>query len=226
MSRPRVVADQLSDMLSKARGLKPAVVEGPPPAGEAAIVLARGASDRAKAEAYALDVAPTGVTITAAKRAGLFYGAVSVWQLAVQDAAKGPAQLPAVSIDDAPRFAWRGFMLDSARHFQSVETIKAILDAMAAHKLNDLHWHLVDDQGWRLEIKKYPKLTRRRAWRVPAARRPGSGPASRSATAASTPRTRCATWSPTPPRAASPSSPRSRCPATPWRRSSPIPSSA
>jgi hexosaminidase len=169
----RVVAGQLSDMLLKARGLKPAVVEGAPPAGEAAIVLARGSAPQEKnggdnAEAYALAVAPTGVTITAAKRAGLFYGAVSVWQLAVQDAAKGPAQLPAVSIDDAPRFAWRGFMLDSARHFQSVDTIKSILDAMAAHKLNVLHWHLVDDQGWRLEIRKYPKLTSEGAWRAPA----------------------------------------------------------
>jgi hexosaminidase len=164
----RVVAGQLSDMLSKARGLKLAVVEGAPPAGEAVIVLARGQAGGDKPEAYALQVAPAGVTITAAKRAGLFYGAVSVWQLAVQDAAKGPAQLPAVSIDDAPRFAWRGFMLDSARHFQSVGTIKAILDTMAAHKLNVLHWHLVDDQGWRLEIKKYPKLTSEGAWRVPA----------------------------------------------------------
>jgi len=169
----KVVAGQLSDMLLKARGLKPAVVEGAPAAGEAAIMLARGpaSSDPVsgkEAEAYALSIAPTGVTITAPKRAGLFYGAVSVWQLAVQDAAKGPAQLPAVSIDDAPRFAWRGFMLDSARHFQSVETIKSILDTMAAHKLNTLHWHLVDDQGWRLEIKKYPKLTSEGSWRVPA----------------------------------------------------------
>lgn len=163
----KVVAGQLSDMLLKARGLKLAVVEGAPAADEAVIVLARGpAAD--KVEAYALSVAPTGVTVTAAKRAGLFYGAVSVWQLAVQDAAKGPAQLPAVSIDDAPRFAWRGFMLDSARHLQSVETIKTILDTMAAHKLNTLHWHLVDDQGWRLEIKKYPKLTSEGAWRIPA----------------------------------------------------------
>jgi hexosaminidase len=164
----RVVAGQLSDGLFKARGLKPAVVEGAPAAGEAAIVLARGHAASEKAEAYALTVAPTGVTIIAAKRAGLFYGAVSVWQLAVRDAAKGPADLPAVSIDDAPRFAWRGFMLDSARHFQSVETIKSILDTMAAHKLNVLHWHLVDDQGWRLEIKKYPKLTSEGSWRVPA----------------------------------------------------------
>jgi hexosaminidase len=164
----RVVAGQLSDMLFKARGLKLAVVEGEPLVGEAAIAFVRGPTASDKAEAYTLAVTPTGVTITAAKRAGLFYGAVSVWQLAVQDAAKGPAQLPAVSIDDSPRFAWRGFMLDSARHFQSIDTIKSIIDAMAAHKLNVLHWHLVDDQGWRLEIKKYPKLTSEGAWRVPA----------------------------------------------------------
>lgn len=167
----KVVAGQLSDMLFKARGLKPAVVEGPPPAGEAAIVIRRGAltdeGDTAP-EAYALDVSPQEVRIQAPKRAGLFYGAVSVWQLAVQDAAKGPAQLPAVEILDSPRFAWRGFMLDSARHFQSIDTIKSILDAMAAHKLNVLHWHLVDDQGWRLEIRKYPKLTSEGSWRVPA----------------------------------------------------------
>ncbi|MDI1366495.1 MAG: family 20 glycosylhydrolase [bacterium] len=164
----KMVAGQLSEMLFEARGLRPAVVEGAPVAGEAAIVLARGTTSSDKAEAYALDVAPTRVTLTAAKRAGLFYGAVSVWQLAVQDASKGPAMLPAVSIEDAPRFAWRGLMLDSARHFQSVETIKSILDAMAAHKLNVLHWHLVDDQGWRLEIKTYPKLTSEASWRTPA----------------------------------------------------------
>jgi hexosaminidase len=161
------VAHQLSDLILKARGLKLAVVEGPRPAGEAGVVLARGGVADS-AEAYALDIGPTGVIVTAAKRAGLFYGAISVWQLAVQDDAKGPSQLPAVSIADSPRFVWRGFMLDSARHFQKVETIKAIIDAMAAHKLNVLHWHLVDDQGWRLEIKKYPKLTSEGAWRVPA----------------------------------------------------------
>jgi hexosaminidase len=163
----RVVAGQLADMLFKARGLKPAVIEGAPPVGEAAIVLARGPAGDSP-EAYALQVAPTGVAITAAKRAGLFYGAISVWQLAVQDAGKGPARLPAVEIADSPRFAWRGLMLDSARHFQKVATIKAILDAMAVHKLNVLHWHLVDDQGWRLAIKKYPRLTSEGAWRIPA----------------------------------------------------------
>jgi hexosaminidase len=141
------------------------VVEGAPSAGEAAIVLARGG---ATGEAYALRSSPNGVTITAAKRAGLFYGAMTLWQLATQDDARGPVTIPAVAVEDAPRFGWRGLMIDSARHYQSPETIREIIDAMATHKLNTLHWHLVDDQGWRLEIKKYPKLTEVGAWRVPA----------------------------------------------------------
>jgi hexosaminidase len=177
----KVVAGQLADMLFKARGLKPAVTEGAPPTGEAAIVLARGAASDGP-EAYALQVAPTGVTLTAARRAGLFYGAISVWQLAVRDTGRGPVHLPAVEIVDSPRFAWRGLMLDSARHVQKVETIKAILDAMAVHKLNVLHWHLVDDQGWRLEIRKYPRLTSEGAWRTPAGaagRHPRTGKAVR-----------------------------------------------
>ena len=175
----RGVAVQLSDLLFRARGLKPAVVEGAPPAGEAAIVLARGG---ATGEAYALQSGPSGVTITAARRAGLFYGAMTLWQLATQEAGKGPVDLPAVAIEDAPRFGWRGLMIDSARHFQSVETLRGIIDAMAAHKLNTLHWHLVDDQGWRLEIKKYPKLTEVGAWRTPtgaAGKDPKTGKANR-----------------------------------------------
>jgi hexosaminidase len=156
------VATQLSDLLFRARGFKPIVVEGAPPSGEAAIVLARGGVG---GEAYALRSGPSGVIITAAKRAGLFYGAMTLWQLAVQDDARGPVALPAVSIEDAPRFAWRGLMVDSARHVQSLDTLKAVIDAMAVHKLNTFHWHLVDDQGWRLEIRKYPKLTQVAGWR-------------------------------------------------------------
>src|SRR5260221_509192 len=79
---------------------------------------------------------------------------------------------PAVSIEDAPRFAWRGIMLDSARHFQSPEFIRRFIDWMALHKLNVLHWHLTDDQAWRLEIRKYPRLTAVGAWRVPAGAAP------------------------------------------------------
>jgi hexosaminidase len=159
------VAVQLSDLLFRARGFRPVVVEGAPSAGEAAIVLARGG---ATGEAYALRSSPNGVTITAAKRAGLFYGAMTLWQLATQDDARGAVAVPAVAVEDSPRFGWRGLMIDSARHYQSPETIREIIDAMATHKLNTLHWHLVDDQGWRLEIKKYPKLTEVGAWRAPA----------------------------------------------------------
>jgi hexosaminidase len=98
---------------------------------------------------------------------------VTLWQLITADAMKGLAvDVPSLRITDAPRFAWRGLMLDSARHFQSPEYIKQFIDWMALHKLNVLHWHLVDDQGWRLEIKKYPKLTSVGAWRTPAGQAP------------------------------------------------------
>ncbi|WP_082539614.1 MULTISPECIES: beta-N-acetylhexosaminidase [unclassified Caulobacter] len=154
----KAVALQLRDMLVRAGKPRLEVIDGGPiPAG--AIVLKR--SDSA-GEAYGLKIAPTGVEIAAGDRKGLFYGAVTVWQLATN----GPA-LPAMTIKDAPRYAWRGFMLDSARHFQSVDEVKRLIDAMAAYKLNVLHWHLNDDQGWRLEIKAYPKLTEVGAWRQP-----------------------------------------------------------
>jgi hexosaminidase len=115
-------------------------------------------------EGYELAVAPNGVTISASTDAGLLYGAVTAWQLATGET---PNVLPAVTIKDQPRFAWRGVMLDSARHFQSPEFIRRLIDWMAVNKLNTLHWHLVDDQGWRLEIKKYPRLTEVSAWRNP-----------------------------------------------------------
>ena len=157
------VALQLADLIQRSRGFRPLVVQGAPAAGEAAIVLTR---EGPAGEAYKLEIAPTGAAIAAAQRAGLFYGAMSLWQLATPDAAKGAVDLPAAAIEDAPRFAWRGLMVDSARHYQSLDTLKAIIDAMAAHKLNTFHWHLVDDQGWRLEIKAYPKLTQVGAWRT------------------------------------------------------------
>ena len=120
-------------------------------------------------EGYSLIVSGDGVTITAANDAGLFYGAVTLWQLFTAQPAFGlDIDLPAVHINDSPRFGWRGLMLDSARHYQSPEFIKKFIDWMALHKLNRLHWHLTDDQAWRIEIKKYPKLTQVGAWRVPA----------------------------------------------------------
>jgi hexosaminidase len=115
-------------------------------------------------EGYGLKVAPHRITVTASSAAGLFYGAVTLWQLLPPGVNTG--QIPAQTIRDAPTYAWRGLMLDSARHFQSPAFIRSMIDWMAWHKLNVLHWHLTDDQGWRLEIRKYPRLTSVGAWRV------------------------------------------------------------
>src|ERR1700733_15412104 len=115
-------------------------------------------------EAYAIEVSPHSITVSAASAAGLFYGAVTLWQLLPPGGAAG--QIPAQTIRDMPTYAWRGLMLDSARHFQSPAFIRSMIDWMPWHKLNVLHWHLTDDQGWRLEIRKYPRLTSVGAWRV------------------------------------------------------------
>jgi hexosaminidase len=126
-------------------------------------------------EAYRLEVTPKGVTLAAKGDAGLVYAAMTLAQLLSPDAHIGaPVRLAAMQIADAPRFKWRGVMLDTARHFMPISAIQTTIDQMAAHKLNTLHLHLTDDQGWRVEIKRYPDLTRIGAWRTPlrqAARR-------------------------------------------------------
>ena len=116
-------------------------------------------------EAYTLDVSADSVRITAGDAAGFFYGYQTLKQLLPVEIYGGTVQagvswtVPAVSIEDWPRFKWRGLMLDSVRHFMPLPTVKRYIDLMAIHKFNTLHWHLTDDQGWRLEIKKYPLLT-------------------------------------------------------------------
>lgn len=155
----RAAAERLVTLLGVNRGIRPAIVETP---AKNAIRFARARG--ISAEGYRLEVTPGSVTITASDDAGLFYGAVTFWQLATA----GKEAISAVRIEDAPRFRWRGLMLDSARHFQSPEFIKRFIDWMALHKLNTFHWHLVDDQGWRIEIRKYPKLVEAGAWRTPA----------------------------------------------------------
>jgi hexosaminidase len=115
-------------------------------------------------EAYGLEITPQGVTVAASSAAGLFYGAITLWQLLPPGSDRG--QIPAQTIRDAPKYAWRGLMLDSARHFQSTGFIRSMIDWMAWHKLNVLHWHLTDDQGWRLQIRRYPRLTSIGAWRI------------------------------------------------------------
>ena len=132
--------------------------------GKAQIRFRLDAAAATGAEGYALKVSNKGIEVRARDEAGLFYGAVTAAQLLTGDNAGRAA---AADITDAPRFVWRGFMLDSARHFQSMDEIKKLLDAMAQHKLNTFHWHLTDDQGWRMEIKRYPKLTEVGSCRVP-----------------------------------------------------------
>jgi hexosaminidase len=107
-------------------------------------------------EGYRLRIEPRGVTIVG-RPAGLFYGAQSVLQLAAARS-KSVFVLPAAEIQDQPRFPYRGLHLDTSRHMFPVEFLKRYLDWMARYKLNTFHWHLTDDQGWRIEIKKYPRL--------------------------------------------------------------------
>ena len=120
---------------------------------------------------YRLDVTPKGVEVRASRFPGFFYAVQSLRQMlpaAVYGTEPAPGEewvLPCVSIEDAPRFAYRGMHLDVARHFFSVEEVKRYLDVMAIHKLNRFHWHLTDGAGWRIAIKKYPALTDIAAWR-------------------------------------------------------------
>jgi hexosaminidase len=110
--------------------------------------------------AYALKITPERITITSQNKEGIFYGLVSLLQL-IKDQSQGDGvniNLPVCDITDSPRYQWRGLMLDEARHFFSKQKVKQLLDWMAYYKLNKFHWHLTDAQGWRIEIKKYPKL--------------------------------------------------------------------
>lgn len=126
-----------------------------------------------KGESYCLSVSKTNVIIEAARPVGFFYALQTLKQMLPTRAVmagvsveKGTSMtLPVVEIEDAPRFGWRGFMLDEGRHFLGKKAVKQVLDVMAAYKMNRFHWHLTDDQGWRVEIKKYPRLTTYGAWR-------------------------------------------------------------
>ena len=123
-------------------------------------------------EGYELTVAPDSVVIRAPTTAGAFYGVQSLLQLlppqvlSLQPVTNVAWTVPCVYIYDQPQYPWRGAMLDVARHFFTKDQVKQLLDAMALHKLNVFHWHLTDDQGWRLEITNFPALTTNSAWRA------------------------------------------------------------
>ncbi|QHT68347.1 family 20 glycosylhydrolase [Rhodocytophaga rosea] len=136
------------------------------------LVLNQSADTQLGKEGYSLEATPTKIVIKANQSAGLFYGVQTLLQLLPkQIEASKPVtgvkwQVPAVTVIDYPRFGWRGIMLDVSRHFFSKEFVKKYIDQLACYKYNRLHFHLTDDNGWRVEIKSLPKLTSVGAWRV------------------------------------------------------------
>lgn len=148
-------AELLAEYLKTATGNDFAVEAGTE--GKNAIVLALGV-DNKNPEAYELKVAGEGVTVKGATEAGVFYG-IQTLRKSLPVAVGANISLPAVDIKDAPRFAYRGAHFDTSRHFFTVDEVKTYIDMLALHNMNRMHWHFTEDQGWRIEIKKYPKLT-------------------------------------------------------------------
>lgn len=165
----RFAAEHLADLLKRTQGLR-VVVKGVPAGAltTAAIVLARTPSkvNATPDEAYDLNISPQQAVISASGGAGLYYGTVTLWQMLTSATSqRGAVELQCAHIHDEPQMHWRGIMLDSARHIQSVEFVRNLIEWISLEKLNVLHWHLTDDQGWRLEIKRYPRLTEIGGWR-------------------------------------------------------------
>ncbi len=167
-------ADYLAQMLFRSTGQQFAIVPAgsPGPVREGILLTTANANTNLNYEGYELTVAPDLVVIRGQTSAGVFYGVQSLLQLlppqvlSPQPATNVIWTIPCVYIFDQPQYHWRGAMLDVARHFITKQQIKQLLDAMALHKLNVFHWHLTDDQGWRLEITNYPALTTNSAWRA------------------------------------------------------------
>ena len=168
------VADGFARRLQPATGFEYVVRHGAAPKGASVIEFRLDASllKTLGDEGYRLDVTPTRVTVRVARAAGAFYATQTLRQLLPsaierEGLVRGTAwTMPVVSIEDVPRFSWRGAHLDVSRHFMPKAFVKRYIELMALHKLNRFHWHLTDDQGWRLEIMKYPKLTSVGAWRT------------------------------------------------------------
>lgn len=159
--RAREIADFLRGAIAERLGITLAVAAHAPARG--AIELRRD-PDIEGDEAYRLDVGPDGVAIAARGDRGLLWGVQTLRQL-LPPADGEQAELPCLRIEDAPALAYRGQMLDVGRHFFPVGFIKKQLDVLSYYKINTFHWHLTEDQGWRIEIERYPRLTGVAAWR-------------------------------------------------------------
>ncbi|MFC1997404.1 beta-N-acetylhexosaminidase [Chloroflexota bacterium] len=151
------IGGYLAEKLKSETGLQIPVRQGNSTASEGCVTLKTGqANPDLGEEGYQLAVNPDGVEITAPQLAGIFFGLQTLLQLLPVES--GPWEIPCGVIRDYPRFGWRGTMLDVARHFFGVEEVKHYIDLLASYKLNVLHLHLSDDQGWRIEIKSWPNL--------------------------------------------------------------------
>ena len=124
-------------------------------------------------EGYRINVTSSGITVASSAAAGRFYAVQTLKQLARPE--KLGLSVPCVEIEDAPRYPWRGVHLDESRHFFGKETVKGILDQMARFKLNRFHWHLTDDQGWRIDVPGHPELIKYGSWRPYSPKRPAEG---------------------------------------------------
>ena len=168
-------AQYLAQRLRNSTGFKLKLGKSTEAAAKGQILLTtRDAKPTLGPEGYQLTVGTDSVVLRALTQAGLFYGVQSLLELMPPEVFAAKAvpgvdwKIPCAQIEDQPRFKWRGFMLDVARHFFTKDEVKEMLDVLALQKLNTFHLHLTDDQGWRIEIKKYPRLTQIGAWRKDA----------------------------------------------------------
>lgn len=166
------VAGMINELLAPAMGFQLQIVKNTDRTTNVISLKLDGSlADKLGAEGYTLAVGKETIQVKAAKPAGLFYGLVTIKQLlpeAIYSDTKvrnTDWRVPCVTITDFPRFSWRGMHLDVCRHFMPKEFVRKYIDLLALHKMNVFHWHLTDDQGWRIEIKQYPKLTDIGAWR-------------------------------------------------------------
>lgn len=149
-------AEMFCSNVEAEKGLKLSVVEGVAPSEGAVSLVIDASLDK---EAYTLEVTKTGIVIKGGSESGVFYGLQSLRQVVFHSKGKKSVKVACLTVKDKPHFGYRGGMLDVCRHMFSVEEVKKFIDILALHKMNRFHWHLTEDQGWRIEIKKYPKLT-------------------------------------------------------------------
>jgi hexosaminidase len=156
----RRIGQSLSQEIVRATGVQVPVVQAAPGKQRTSAIYLKltAPADTLGAEGYTLSVQPAQVVLAANQPQGLYLGTQTIRQLLPAQRTTG-ASLPALEVVDKPRYSWRGMHLDVSRHFFPTEFVKQYIDYLALHKMNTFHWHLTDDQGWRVEIKKYPKLT-------------------------------------------------------------------